>query len=103
MERALVRETSPSLLSIPTPRTRRGHRLLPIHNRSIYPAAANTWGGLASGVELVVSTERLNRCTAVGDLTVTVEAGTKFADLQAILAKLGNFSPSIQLPQRQQQ
>ncbi len=42
---------------------------------------------------LVVSTERLNRLIdhAVGDLTVTVEAGMRFADLQAILAKEGQF------------
>jgi len=53
------------------------------------------WGGLASQVDLVVSTERLNRIIehAVGDLTVTVEAGVKLADLQAILAKVGQFLP----------
>lgn len=53
------------------------------------------WGGLANGVDLVVSTERLNRIIehAVGDLTVTVEAGVKFADLQAILHKVGQFLP----------
>ncbi|MGB5960308.1 MAG: FAD-binding oxidoreductase [Coleofasciculaceae cyanobacterium] len=53
------------------------------------------WGGLANGVDLVVSTERLNRIIehAVGDLTVTVEAGVKLADLQAILHKVGQFLP----------
>lgn len=53
------------------------------------------WGGLANQVDLVVSTERLNRIIehAVGDLTVTVEAGVKFADLQAILHKVGQFLP----------
>jgi len=53
------------------------------------------WGGMSKGVDLVVSTERLNRVVehAVGDLTVTVEAGVKFADLQEILLKTGQFLP----------
>lgn len=53
------------------------------------------WGGLANQADLVVSTERLNRIIehAVGDLTVTVEAGVKLADLQAILHKVGQFLP----------
>lgn len=53
------------------------------------------WGALANQVDLVVSTERLNRIIehAVGDLTVTVEAGVKLADLQAILQKVGQFLP----------
>jgi len=43
------------------------------HNWSILPCGSGsklTWGGLASGVELVVSTERLNQVIqhAVGDL-----------------------------------
>ncbi|MEP0871012.1 FAD-binding oxidoreductase [Trichocoleus desertorum AS-A10] len=52
-----------------------------------------SWGGLGSDINLVVSTQRLNRVIehAVGDLTVTAEAGTKFADLQALLAKAGQF------------
>ncbi len=47
-------------------------------------------GGLAA-----VSTSRLNRLVehAVGDLTVTAEAGMKFADLQQILAASGQFLP----------
>jgi glycolate oxidase FAD binding subunit len=42
---------------------------------------------------LAVSTSRLNRLIehAVGDLTVTAEAGMKFADLQQILASAGQF------------
>ncbi|MBE9162708.1 MULTISPECIES: FAD-binding oxidoreductase [Microcoleaceae] len=41
------------------------------------------------------STARLNRLVehAVGDLTVTAEAGMKFADLQEILGKSGQFLP----------
>ena len=47
------------------------------------------WGGLAKNIDIVVNTERINQLIehAVGDLTVTVEAGMKFAHLQEILAK----------------
>jgi glycolate oxidase FAD binding subunit len=47
------------------------------------------WGGLAKDVDIVVSTQRFNKIInhAVGDLTITVEAGVKFADIQATLAK----------------
>lgn len=52
-----------------------------------------SWGNTVSNVQLVVSTARLNRLIehAQGDLTVTVEAGMRFADLQATLAKSGQF------------
>jgi glycolate oxidase FAD binding subunit len=42
---------------------------------------------------ILLSTHRLNHLIehAVGDLTVTVEAGMKFAELQGILAKAGQF------------
>lgn len=64
----------------------------------VLPCGSGTklgWGGVSKGVDLVVSTERLNRVVehAVGDLTVTVEAGVKFADLQEILLKTGQFLP----------
>jgi len=53
------------------------------------------WGGVAQNIDFIVSTERLNRLVehAAGDLTVTVEAGVKFADLQATLARTGQFLP----------
>jgi glycolate oxidase FAD binding subunit len=62
------------------------------------------WGGLVkldpakppgAGGLVAVSTARLNRLVehAVGDLTVTAEAGMKFADLQQILATAGQFLP----------
>ena len=53
------------------------------------------WGGIGSAVDVLVSTARLNHVIhhAVGDLTVTVEAGVKFADLQAILVKTRQFLP----------
>ncbi|OIP67597.1 MAG: FAD-binding oxidoreductase [Oscillatoriales cyanobacterium CG2_30_40_61] len=57
------------------------------------------WGGLVKNIDFVVSTQAINQLIehAVGDLTVTVEAGMKFSQLQAILAQenqvLG-FDPS---------
>ncbi|MBW4691909.1 MAG: FAD-binding oxidoreductase [Lyngbya sp. HA4199-MV5] len=68
--------------------------------QSILPCGAGsklTWGGMVQTQTgeslLLVSTERLNRLIdhAVGDLTVTVEAGMRFADVQATLAKAGQF------------
>lgn len=52
-----------------------------------------SWGGLATGIDVIVSTERINRLIehADGDLTVTVEAGIKFAELEAILPKTNQF------------
>lgn len=49
------------------------------------------WGGLGQGVDLVVSTTALNqvRDFAVGDLTVTVDAGTPLATLQTTLNAQG--------------
>lgn len=59
-------------------------------------ASKLSWGGILQSVDptqplLVVSTARLNRLIdhAVGDLTVTVEAGMPFAELQTILAQAG--------------
>ena len=51
------------------------------------------WGGLATGIDLVVSTAQLNQITAfaVGDLTVTVEAGTQLAAVQTALQAEGQF------------
>lgn len=51
------------------------------------------WGGLASNIDIVISTEHINKIIehAVGDLTVTVEAGMKFAQLQAVLTKTNQF------------
>ena len=66
------------------------------HKLGILPcgnASKLHWGGLAKNVNLIVSTRRLNQLVehAVGDLTVTVEAGMTFAQLQQILAEKGQF------------
>ena len=53
------------------------------------------WGGLTDNIQLVVSTQKCDRIIehAVGDLTVTVEAGVSLADLQATLAATNQFLP----------
>ncbi len=52
-----------------------------------------SWGGLGTCVDVIISTERINKLIehAVGDLTVTVEAGMRFSKLQAILAEHRQF------------
>lgn len=52
-----------------------------------------TWGGIGSGVDLIVSTARLNRVIdhAVGDMTLTAEAGVKLTDLAPLLAQYNQF------------
>lgn len=58
-----------------------------------------SWGGLLKAPPtsplLIVGTRHLNQLVehAVGDLTVTVEAGMRLADLQAILAQANQFLP----------
>lgn len=46
-----------------------------------------SWGGLAAGIRVIVSTARLNRIIehAAGDLTLTVEAGVTFATARSLL------------------
>ncbi len=66
------------------------------HQLSIMPCGSGskiTWGGLKKEIRLVVSTQKLDRIIehAVDDLTVTVEAGVKLADLQNILKDKGQF------------
>ncbi|MGA9379873.1 MAG: FAD-binding oxidoreductase [Phormidium sp.] len=63
-------------------------RVLPCGNSSKL-----TWGGLTKNIDLIISTQRLNRIVehAVGDLTLTVEAGAKFSDIQEIVTKERQF------------
>lgn len=66
-----------------------GWRVLPMGQGSKL-----SWGGLATeGIDLVVSTERLNQVIehAVGDFTVTVQPGMKVAELKQLLAEQGQF------------
>jgi glycolate oxidase FAD binding subunit len=54
-----------------------------------------SWGTLGQDIHLVVSTAKLDRLIehAVDDFTITLEAGMKLAELQAILAKAGQYLP----------
>lgn len=53
------------------------------------------WGGLSKDIQLVISLQKCDRLIehAVGDLTVTVEAGMKLRDLQEKLRSHGQFLP----------
>ncbi|MEM9510720.1 MAG: FAD-binding oxidoreductase [Cyanobacteria bacterium P01_E01_bin.35] len=53
------------------------------------------WGKITQDIQLVISLSQCDRLIehAVGDLTVTVEAGMKLADLQAILQQHNQFLP----------
>jgi glycolate oxidase FAD binding subunit len=69
------------------------------HQRSPLLVAGNSskldWGGVVTEAKTIVSTQKLDRLIAhaVGDLTVTVEAGMRFDRLQQILATAGQFLP----------
>ena len=72
------------------------------NNYAVLPCGGGSkldWGGLVkldSNLRLMaVNTSHLNRLVehAVGDLTVTAEAGMRFADLQQVLAVAGQFLP----------
>jgi glycolate oxidase FAD binding subunit len=75
--------------------------LVTIANRDRVPliVAGNSskldWGGIVRDVSTIVSTQELDRLIAhaIGDLTITVEAGMQFAKLQAMLATAGQFLP----------
>jgi glycolate oxidase FAD binding subunit len=78
------------------PRAGTGAPPLPREEQDVVkvPLKKGDLGGSVDAEALVaVSTSRLNRLIehAVGDLTVTAEAGMKFADLQRILATAGQF------------
>jgi glycolate oxidase FAD binding subunit len=65
---------------------------------SVLPCGSGSklsWGGLVKDARLVVSTQHLDRIIehAVGDLTVTVEAGVKLSDLQTSLKQTNQFLP----------
>ncbi|TFI56110.1 FAD-binding oxidoreductase [Mastigocladus laminosus UU774] len=81
-------ETTEQLAEVMREANRNKWRVLPCGSGSKL-----SWGGLVKGIDVVVSTERLNKLIdhAVGDLTVTAEAGMKFSQLQAILAKANQF------------
>jgi glycolate oxidase FAD binding subunit len=68
------------------------------HRWRVLPCGSGSklgWGGWAEGIDLVVSTGQLTRIVdhAVGDLTVTAEAGLSLAALQRTLAAARQWLP----------
>ncbi|MEH2364835.1 FAD-binding oxidoreductase [Nostoc sp.] len=98
IQRAVASGKSPSCIVYPRSQQQLAAVIATAHtnNWRVLPCGSGSklsWGGLAKGVDVVVSTERINQLIehAVGDFTVTVEAGMKFSDLQAHLAKSRQF------------
>ncbi|MDX2097953.1 MAG: FAD-binding oxidoreductase [Leptolyngbyaceae cyanobacterium bins.59] len=68
------------------------------HHTSLLPCGQGSklhWGGLVEGPSIALSTRYLSSLVdhAVGDMTVTVEAGMPFAQLQQTLAQTGQWLP----------
>ncbi|MEO1070577.1 MAG: FAD-binding oxidoreductase, partial [Cyanobacteria bacterium J06638_6] len=66
------------------------------HRWRVLPSGSGsklTWGGVGNGVDLVVSTARLNQVIdhAVGDMTLTAQAGVKLSELVPRLAQHDQF------------
>ncbi|MEH2057017.1 MAG: FAD-binding oxidoreductase [Nostoc sp.] len=98
IQQAVTSGNSPSCIVYPRSQEQLAAVIAKAHtnNWRVLPCGSGnklSWGGLAKGIDVVVSTERINQLIehAVGDLTVTVEAGMKFSDLQALLAKSRQF------------
>ena len=100
LARTTLPENIPSCIVYPSISEELARVMMHAHSQhwGVLPCGSGSklgWGGLAKDVDLVVSTQCLNRVIehALGDLTVTVEAGVKFADLQDLLLKSGQFLP----------
>ena len=80
--------TASELAQVMALATKQNWRVLPVGQ-----ASKLGWGGFAKDIDIALSTARLNRIVehAVGDFTVTVEAGLKLSDLAKVLAKEGQF------------
>ncbi|MBN3898795.1 MAG: FAD-binding oxidoreductase [Nostoc sp. NOS(2021)] len=98
IQRAIASGNSPSCIVYPRTQQQLAAVIATAHSHNwrVLPCGSSSklsWGGLAKGVDVVISTERINQLIehAVGDFTVTVEAGMKFSDLQALLAKSRQF------------
>ncbi|MFB2934406.1 FAD-binding oxidoreductase [Aerosakkonemataceae cyanobacterium BLCC-F154] len=94
----VTENTNPSCIIYPNTQEELGEIITCVHkNRWRVLTCGNnsklTWGGLTKNIDLIISTQRLNRIVehAVGDLTLTVEAGTKFADIQELVGKEKQF------------
>ena len=100
IEQAVARSDAPSYLVFPSTTEDIAAIVKLAHQEtwSIIPCGHGSkldWGGLSQDVQLIVSTQKCARLIehAVGDLTVTVEAGIKLADLQAQLKQANQFLP----------
>ncbi|MEH2182516.1 FAD-binding oxidoreductase [Nostoc sp.] len=98
IQQAIASGNSPSCIVYPRSQEQLAAVITTAHtnNWRVLPCGSGsklTWGGLVKGIDVVVSTERINQLIehAVGDLTITVEAGMKFSDLKALLAKSRQF------------
>ena len=85
-----VPDTVQDLAAIMVAAAQEKWRIIPCGNSSKLD-----WGGLTEKIDLVMSTQKCDRIIdhAVGDLTVTVEAGVKLADLQSTLQATKQFLP----------
>ncbi|PSB02221.1 FAD-binding oxidoreductase [Merismopedia glauca] len=83
-------KTTQELAEVMTLASDRSWQVLPCGNGSKI-----SWGGLVHPVKIAIATTKLNHLIehAIGDLTVTVEAGIKFSDLQKQLATANQFLP----------
>ncbi|MBW4562013.1 MAG: FAD-binding oxidoreductase [Mojavia pulchra JT2-VF2] len=98
LTQAMASGTHPSCIVYPHTQEQLAAVIAEAHRQNwrVLPCGSSSklsWGGLAQNIDVVVSTERINRLIehAVGDLTVTVEAGMKFSHLQTMLAKSRQF------------
>ena len=91
---AIATEAPPACVALPNTSDQLGQvmAIAAQHGWRIMPMGQGSklgWGGLAHGIDIVISTARLNRIVehAVGDYTVTVEPGLKITALQQVLAE----------------
>ncbi|HLP87349.1 MAG TPA: FAD-binding oxidoreductase [Nostocaceae cyanobacterium] len=89
---ALTPGKTPSCVVYPRTQTQLAEVITNANNHKwrVLPCGSGTklhWGGLAENIDVVVSTEKINQLIehAVGDLTITVEAGMRFSQIQEIL------------------
>jgi glycolate oxidase FAD binding subunit len=98
LQSALVPTCQPACVVFPQTQTELAEFVACAHHNRwrILPYGSGTklhWGGLSDQIAIALSTTRLNRLIdhAVGDLTVTAEAGMTLATLQGILARGNQF------------
>ena len=98
IQQAIASAKPPNCIVYPRTQTQLAAVIAEAHRQNwrVLPCGKSSkinWGGLVKSADIVVSTEHINQLIqhAVGDLTVTVEAGMQFSHLQEILAKSRQF------------